>query len=96
MAAQGYRDGDLKCILPALALERAIAAVQDDDPKEGKLSDYRTFNGMDGGLSISDDLIEFNGVFYTLVKVEPQEIWRNMPSQFLVVLRRTGGPADLN
>ena len=72
-----------------MGVEEAIQKAVSSNPKETKsLSFYRTFNGLNGGLEVMKDTLEFNGDSYIIVKIEPENVWRNMPNQFRLILRR--------
>ena len=89
LVSQGiYLDGDLKCYFPALALEKAIAQTNSDDPQGMTLKAIRTFNASNGGLEIGKDSVVFNNDEYTITKIEPCNVWNNMPNKFKITMRR--------
>lgn len=82
--------GDMKCEIPTLELENAIAKVDDADPSyASRLSAYRELNAANGGIEIGLDILETGGVKYKFVQIEGENIWRNVPYKFKCVLRRS-------
>lgn len=90
IAAGQYLAGDLKVYFPALSLQNAIKEVADDDPKGAvkPLSEFREFNGLNGGVDVAKDILEFGGIRYRILQMFPENIWRNVPNQFKAVCRR--------
>ncbi len=85
-----YLAGDMKVYLPSIALQNALEEVSDDDPKGAakKLSEYREFNAMNGGVDVSKDILEFGGVRYRILQLFAENIWRGVPNRFKAVARR--------
>ena len=86
-----YLLGDMKVYVPTLSLEEAINRNEEDDPTPGDakgLKDFRSLNGINGGIDTAADTLEFAGIAYRILQVFPENIWRNVPNQFKLVLRR--------
>ena len=91
VASGQYLVGDMKVYIPTLSLEEALNKIVADDPAPGDargLKDFRTLNGINGGIDTASDTLEFAGIVYRILQIFPENIWRNVPNQFKLVLRR--------
>lgn len=87
-----YVFGDMKTDIPSICLQDALVPKEGDPVikirnEEKTLPEIRQWSSINGGVNVTSDILEWGGIEYRIVKIEPQNFWFGEPSKFRVILR---------